>query len=130
MTLRVLNQYGLSANVSLSPRAGTKWILLSGWTKLVTSATAGTRVLDVEIQIPDNGAQQNNQTLMYITTTTVSSTLLDAVNGQGSFNANLGSGKFDFPPVISVGMALAMLATLIAGDTYDYAILVDEVLDE
>ena len=120
-----------TAIVTLQPGAGYKWRILYVLASLTSSATAGTRNLFIGLKPPV--VVGGNVTAIAFTgsQTAVSSTFNTAMissAAQGSTNGALWNLMSAL--VIDSQTVISLVPTLIAGDSYTYDILVNEVIDD
>lgn len=119
--IREFSATGITANVSFFPNPGFKYRLLFVGIQLVTGTGTGTRYAYLTRQLPysDIFASSNNQT----GTSTI-------YTGIGSISPAGTSSYvwYDYPEIDNKG-GMQLVVSLIAGDTVNYTIIVDEVID-
>ena len=123
---RIFSGSLLTAAITIGPPRGFKWRIINSYVKLVTSANAGTRRVQLAVSVngtanllvSDTGSQ-----------TTVSSTfigLLESVNAAG-INANTAVIQATEEVYLLGGYdTLLSVITLIAGDTYSFFLEMEE----
>lgn len=127
--IRIMTGSGLTANVTLNPSVGYKWIVQYAKATLSSGATAGTRSSQLNLQ----DTSGNNLTMLAQTgnQTAVSANF----EGSGSPSSGYGGSEqshsiFESDIIVSGLLSVIAQATLISGDTFGYILVVDEVLNE
>ena len=129
--IREFTASGLTAESPLSPPTGYLWKVYFILAVLSTSATAGTRGLQLGVKLGINGT--NSQ--LYITpngSSTAVSAVINVAGGLDIFGINGASGsgysQWNAPLVLSAKDQILFNPGLVAGDTFGYFALVDEVI--
>ena len=120
-----------SVGVSHQPGAGYKWNILYVLATLNTSATAGTRSLRIGLTPPVSAGSTCTDIAFTGLQTAVSSTFDTAMipsAAQASTNDTLWNLMSAL--VIDSLTVISVIPTLVAGDSYTYDILVNEVIDD
>ena len=120
--IRVFSATGITANVSFFPNPGYKYRLLFAGVQLITGTGTGTRIayLSRQLSISETFASTNNQTS--------TSSTITAIGSVSPYGGNTAQGWNDYPEIDAKG-GMQVFVTLITGDTVNYTIIVDEVID-
>lgn len=120
--IRKLTGSALTATTVLNIPYNRKWRLLGAVISLVSDATAGTRSAYLIPYIGGSGVGANAWISISTSTVSVTTSGYCQIGNQTAQNTNLPS-----PPELSEYDELQIDVTLIAGDTYSYWLIVDEV---
>ena len=118
--IRLFLATGQSAGVTLAVPYNRKWRLLNAVLSLVSSATVGTRSVNLVPYI--GGSNIGSNPLIPVSTSTVSVT----TNGFCQIGNQSQTTNLPSPPVFSEYDQLKIVPTLLAGDTFSYWIEVEE----
>ena len=126
--LKYFNSSNLTSTPDLVPPSGYKWIILSGFLILTTSATAGTRYVNAGANLLDSGVIY---ALLNIPGSTGVSTVYRSIlTPYGTLPGLIGNLTLVTATpyvVLSEFDHITFAQSLIAGDTFEYYFLVDEV---
>jgi hypothetical protein len=130
---KLLTGKGLTTNVNIaSPPAGMKWVVKWAMTILHAGSTTGSRYVTIVIDRMSTGSlgQENPGPIIANTNgqtgTNITYSAIGDVSPQGFYNGGLTQFS-QFPEVFSTDL-IQTFTTIPAGDTYDYYILVEEVV--
>lgn len=120
--IREFSATGITADVSFFPNPGYKYRLLFVGIQLITGTGTGTRYsyLKRQLSVSEVYASIGNQT-----TTSSSFTAIGGVSPEGG---DVSYGWYDYPEIDTKG-GMQLAVSLITGDTVNYTIIVDEVID-
>ena len=120
--IRVFSATGITADVSFFPNPGYKYRLLFAGIQLVSGTGTGTRYafLQRQLSISESYASTGSQTAVSSTYT--------AIGSVSPYGGNVANGWYDYPEIDAKG-GMQLAVALIAGDTVNYTIIVDEVID-
>lgn len=126
--LRLLTASGQTASGNLSqPNVGYKWRILSAILSLSSSSTAGTRTAQLGIIM--GSSTLAFPVLVSLSSDTVS-TVSTATGGPNAPNASATNTIWYMYPEMRSADVVKLSVSLQTGDTVEYYLLVDEVLDE
>ena len=124
--IRVFQVSGNTAGITLSPGNFWKWRMLYAVIVLHTSSTSGTRTLSMYVT---RGLNYSEHLLTSISESTVSSDFYSvgdvAAQGAGSNGAVYQWAAF---PEFIAKDTINVTGTLVTGDTFDYMIVVEEMI--
>ena len=120
--IRVFSATGITGNVSFFPNPGYKYRLLFAGVQVITGTGTGTRLafLCRQLSITESFANTNDQT--------ATSSPITAIGSVSPYGGNTAQRWSDYPEIDTKG-GMQLIATLISGDTVNYTIIVDEVID-
>ncbi len=120
--IREFSATGITADVSFFPNPGYKYRLLFAGIQLITGTGTGTRYafLQRQLSISEAYATTGNQTAVSSTYT--------AIGSVSPYGGNVAYAWYDYPEIDTKG-GMQLVVSLIAGDTVNYIIIVDEVID-
>jgi hypothetical protein len=120
--IRELSATGITADVSLFPNPGYKYRLLFVGIQLVTGTGTGNRYAYLQRQLPFSEIFANTGIQ---TATSSSFTAMGAISPDGGTALLVWQ---DYPEIDTKG-GMQLIVLLIAGDTVNYTIIADEVID-
>lgn len=119
-----------ASDVYLQPPAGKKWLILYAFGVLHTGTGTGNRLLTGAVAVNDFSTSIIDAVRVLNTgTQTGTSTYYQAWGGATNQGSGSGVSYYDDVSLTSADR-LHIEATLISGDTYDYYVRVDEIIDE
>lgn len=120
--IREISATGITADVSFFPNPGYKYRLLFAGIQLITGTGTGTRIayLCRQLSMSEVYVSIGNQTAVSSTYT--------AIGSVSPYGGNVAYGWYDYPEIDAKG-GMHLAVSLIAGDTINYTIIVDEVID-
>ena len=121
--IREFSTTGITGNVSFFPNPGYKYRLLFAGIQLVSGTGTGTRYayLKRQLSISEVYVSTGNQTATSSSFTAIGS-ISPAGGGATSY------GWYEYPEIDTKG-GMQLAVSLITGDTVNYTIIVDEVID-
>ena len=126
--LRLLTASGQTASGNLSqPNVGYKWRILAAILSITTSSTTGTRSASLVIYL---GSPPTPFPVLASVSTSSVSSVTTGTGGPNTPNGSASNTTWYMYPEMRAADVIKLSVSLQTGDTAEYFLLVDEVLDE